>query len=89
MIRAFLLGLTLLAGPALAEGFTKGQKAELIALAAASDCDLTMVEVQEALFASGVHEQVAEAIANDLIDRGQADIREDKKVLSLSSEVCP
>lgn len=89
MTRALLLGLILCAGPALAEGFTEEQKTALIALAATSDCDLTIAEALASLSASGVDETVAEAIATDLIDRGQAQISDDDKVLTLASELCP
>lgn len=88
MNRALLLGLALIAGPGFAKGFTADQKAALIALAAASDCDLTTAEVREHLSEVGVDAQVAEAIAVDLIDRGQAQVNDEATVLTLLPEIC-
>jgi hypothetical protein len=89
MIRAATLCMALTAAPAFAQEFTEDQKAALIAAAAASDCDLTTAEVREELSLSGVDPLVAEAIAVDLIDRGQARISDDDTLLTLEAEDCP
>lgn len=80
--------LALVSAPAFAQGFTEDQKAALIAVAITSDCDLTIAEVLETLPESGVDEQVAEAIATDLIDRNLATLSEDMKLFTLDKEIC-
>jgi hypothetical protein len=89
MIRALLLGLTLGAGPALAQDFTEEQKATFIAVLAANGCKMTEAEGEVALPAAGIDRNVTWRIANDLEARGEASLSEDMQTFTLAPEICP
>jgi hypothetical protein len=77
-----------IATPALAQEYTADQKAVFIAALVESGCSMSIAEAQDTLPAMGIEYELANEIAGELLDNGQATLSADFMTLTLSAEVC-